>query len=302
MAVRNKRWCFTLNNYSDVEETHVSTLLGNQSSVAYGVVGKEVGASGTPHLQGFVVFTHGISFATARRRISVRAHLEVAQASAEAAANYCKKDGDFQEFGTLPQQGRRSDLEAVIEWADEFTRDNKRPPTSPEIAQHYPIQFIKQRRLGLCIRNRAPPPVLVEGEPREWQQNLHDKLLVPCEPSCREVVFVIDREGGKGKSWFIRWFFTKYAARTQILSDGKASDLKHAIELTKDVFLFNIPRGNMEYISYSLLEGLKDRMLFSGKYESMTKILHVTPHVIIFGNEYPDYEKLTPDRYTTIEL
>ncbi len=276
-------------------------MLGNQQSVVYGVVGKEVGESGTPHLQGFVIFKHAVTFATAKRRICQRAHIETARAGAEAASNYCKKDGDFQEFRTLPQQGRRSDLEAVIEWADAFIAEKKRAPTNREIARQYPTQLIKQRRLQYVIELRAPEPELQPGgELREWQSDLHQRLLE--EPDDRTVTFVIDPDGGKGKSWFIRWFLTQYPTRTQVLSDGKSADLKHAVDITKDVFLFNIVRNGMEFLPYTLLEGLKDRMFFSGKYESVTKILPKDVHVVVFGNEQPDYEKMTEDRYITIEL
>lgn len=47
------RWCFTINNYSDAEFEEVKTWLVEHST--YAIVGKEVGESNTPHLQGFMI-------------------------------------------------------------------------------------------------------------------------------------------------------------------------------------------------------------------------------------------------------
>lgn len=82
-----------------------------------------------------------------------------------------------------------------------------------------------------------------------------------------------------------------------MLSIGKNADLAHAIDESKRVFVFDIPRGSMEYLQYGILEQLKNRMVFSAKYNSTTKILHQKPHVIVFCNEDPDMDKMTNDRY-----
>jgi len=53
-----------------------------------------------------------------------------------------------------------------------------------------------------------------------------------------------------------------------------------------DGIMFNVPAGGT--FNYSILEPLKDGMLFNSKYESGELIFN-SPHVIIFSNEKPDF-------------
>lgn len=111
-AQQAKHWCFTLNNYTSDEKDALAALVPEHAS--YLVYGEEVGENGTPHLQGFVSFSVRRVATTVKRFIGRRAHIEVARGSPAQAANYCKKDGAFSEFGTLPQgRGARSDLQQV---------------------------------------------------------------------------------------------------------------------------------------------------------------------------------------------
>ena len=85
-----------MNNYSEVE---FELLLKVQSK--YLVVGKEVGESGTPHLQGYVEFENARTLGGVKKLIGDRAHLEIRRGSAKQASEYCKKDGDFIEIGEI---------------------------------------------------------------------------------------------------------------------------------------------------------------------------------------------------------
>nr|AUF34970.1 putative replication-associated protein [uncultured virus] len=95
---------------------------------------------------------------------------------------------------------------------------------------------------------------------------------------------------------------TQFPDKVQILSGGKRDDIAHAIDPSKQIFLFNVPRGGMEYLQYTILEQIKDRMVFSPKYNSQTKILRNRAHVVVFSNEMPDIEKMTHDRYDYFEF
>lgn len=291
---QSRRWVFTLNNYTPAEEQRVKDVFAS-ASVRYGVFGRETGAGGTPHLQGFCVFTGNQRF-NAVRRLFPRAHVESARGTTQQARSYCIKDGDYFECGDPPTNaGSRSDLEALFEWGDQFTAEHGRGPTSPEVAREQPQAYLRYPRIVRLFENRAPPPVLREGELRDWQSFLEQELDEGA--SDREVVFYVDPDGGKGKTWFQQWYLSKHPDKVQVLSIGKRDDLAHAIDVSKSVFFFNVPRGGMEYFQYVIAESLKDRMIFSPKYSSKMKFLRTTPHVIVFCNEEPDYSKMTEDRY-----
>lgn len=293
--VSSRRWCFTLNNPTLEESTLVADFL-NGSHVRYGVIGRERGESGTPHLQGFFILGGPWRVNRVRGQLP-RAHLEPARGTSIQASDYCKKDGDFDEFGEIPaRQGARNDLEELYAWGDEFTQSHGRAPTSPEIARAHPTAYLRYTRVARLFEARAATVPTEEGDPREWQDELAQELEEPCNDD-RKITFYVDPVGNSGKSWFCRWFLTKFPNMVQLLGPGKRADLAHAIDASKTVFLFNIPRQEMEYLQYSILEALKDRFLLSTKYSSKVKVWATVPHVVVFCNEEPDMTRLSEDRY-----
>jgi len=97
MSNRNRDWCFTINNYTEEDIASLSELV-----CKYIVYGKEVGESGTPHLQGYVSFKDQKTLSACKKLVSYRAHAEARLGTQEQAAQYCKKAGDFLERGVLP--------------------------------------------------------------------------------------------------------------------------------------------------------------------------------------------------------
>lgn len=104
-----RAYCFTLNNYTDLEYTATTEM-----ECRYLCVGKEIGDSGTPHLQGYIYFDNPRSFSAIKKKMK-RAHIEPANGTPLQGSQYCKKDGNFFEKGDLPVQGTRSDLDNVRE-------------------------------------------------------------------------------------------------------------------------------------------------------------------------------------------
>lgn len=133
---RARNWLFTLNNWSEEEYTHIRSW----TCYKYIVVGKEVGESGTPHLQGYVEFARAYRLGGVKQLLE-RAHWEVraTRSTPQKAAEYCKKEGDFWEDGTLSQfrQGKRTDLLNAIELLEAGGNMRELALTHPAVAIKY---------------------------------------------------------------------------------------------------------------------------------------------------------------------
>ena len=98
---RSRNYVFTVNNYTDEDEHQCWALPWEAKDCKYICVGKEVGESGTPHLQGFICFNQPKTL-KALKDFFPSAHFESKRGTFVQASDYCKKDGDFFEWGTLP--------------------------------------------------------------------------------------------------------------------------------------------------------------------------------------------------------
>lgn len=116
---RTRNYVFTVNNYDGEDEDQVYSL-AHDESVKYIVVGKEVGESGTPHLQGFICFNQPKSLNQVKRLFPT-AHFEEKRGTFQQAADYCKKEGNYFEAGTLPMDGVEKGL-AGAEAMEELMR------------------------------------------------------------------------------------------------------------------------------------------------------------------------------------
>lgn len=286
-----KRWCFTINNYTPVE---LQTIVDSADNFDYLCFGRERGSNNTPHLQGYAVLKVKLRLANVKVLPGFgRAHLEVSRGTPKQASDYCKKDGDFEEFGSLPTgQGKRSEFDDLKEWLKR--RDTR--PTDRDMAEEFPSLWGRYRSSCISFRDLfTPHSRLVGGALRGWQAILNEK--VAADPNDRDVMFYVDENGNSGKSWLTRYWFSEMPDDIQMLSVGKRDDLAHAIDPTRRLYVFDVPRGGMEYLQYTILEQLKNRVVFSPKYDSRTKILSRVPHVIVFCNEEPDRNKMSRDRY-----
>lgn len=290
---RCKHWCFTLNNYSDNDVQRLST---DNREIDYIVFGKEIATTGTRHLQGTVCFKQRKRLEQARRIIG-NAHLEPTRMLKEAIA-YCKKDGDYVEKGNVPNTGSKGDKRNDME---DFKRSVKEGVTDMKTLRelHSSVCALYPRFVKDYVRDNQEK-ITVEAHPlRIWQQELNQILI--NAPDKREVIFIVDTVGDKGKSWFAHYYCDLHD-NAQIIIPGKKADMTFVVEESKRVVFLDCPRSKQgEFIQYDFLEELKNGFIFSPKYESMNKRMK-TPHVVVLMNEEPDMTKLSRDRYRIIRL
>jgi hypothetical protein len=297
--VRGKRWCFTLNNYTSGETQLLSDLFVSEH-VSYAIFGREISQTGTPHLQGYVHFSDRKEFNQAKSLLGSRCHLEVSRGTPKEASDYCKKDGDFTEFGSLnadSQQGKRNDWERLrdfLQSGSEYPSDSLLYTEFPSLMGRY-SSGVRGMVKALYRGNSN-----IIGNPNGWQRDLEQ--LLSGQPDDRRIQFVVDEKGNNGKSWFIKYMLEKRPGEVQKLCIGKRDDLAHAIDEACKYFFIDVPRGESEYLQYSVLEMMKDGYVFSPKYESRTKKLSSNVFVVVMMNEYPNMRKLTGDRYHIIDL
>lgn len=110
---RFRNFCFTINNYTNDDIQLMKTL-----PYQYLIYGYEKGESGTPHIQGYCELNKVVRF-NALKNIIPKAHIEHRKGTSEQAANYCKKDKNFFEFGEPKKQGNRIDLDNIRDVAME---------------------------------------------------------------------------------------------------------------------------------------------------------------------------------------
>lgn len=86
-----KRWCFTLNNYTEDEISSIVPILNEHCKKA--IFSKEIGESGTPHLQGFLEFITKARPAS-KFEFTNRIHWELAKGNDEAQLKYITKENE----------------------------------------------------------------------------------------------------------------------------------------------------------------------------------------------------------------
>lgn len=116
---RSRNYVFTVNNYTDEDEHQCWALPYEAKDCKYICVGKEIGESGTHHLQGYIYFNQPKSL-NQLKDFFPTAHFEVRRGTHQQASDYCKKDGDYFEWGTLPVDdcGAAGKESEQARWAD----------------------------------------------------------------------------------------------------------------------------------------------------------------------------------------
>ena len=287
----SRRWCFTLNNYTEVELE--SLRLSLQTKARYAIIGKERGKEGTLHLQGYVSLHSNARLKGIKKILGDRAHAEVAKGNETENYQYCSKDGDFEEIGTRACPGKRTDLDDFCDYVTAGHYD------IPDLRENFREVFAKYPRFCTdYVRDKIPAPEVPSHPLRDWQQDLYANLSLA--PDDRKVIFIVDRVGNKGKSWFAKYYCSLHS-NAFLMKPGKHADMAYVLPHILRVLFLDCTRKQVEHLPYSLIESLKDGYVMSAKYESCMK-KYPPMHVVVLLNEDPDLNALSQDRYIIVNL
>lgn len=106
---RSRAFAFVCNNYTGDNEARLARL-----ECVYCIYGyEEAPTTGTPHLQGYFYFKNARSW-EAIRLLFPGFDISIARKCAKANQTYCKKDGNFVEYGTCPSGSAPESYEGCV--------------------------------------------------------------------------------------------------------------------------------------------------------------------------------------------
>lgn len=171
---------------------------------------------------------------------------------------------------------------------------------SIEASKAYCSDAEKRKPGGQLWQNCLPEPIIDYLDGKElypWQLKVTNILKEERDP--RTIHWIWEPIGRTGKSSFARHLIIKQEPCTVTFVTGSAKDVKYAISQMKEVpkaVLVDYVRSQENFISYQMLEEVKNGLFFSPKYEAAMKVFN-PPHLIIFANFPPEFTKLSLDRW-----
>lgn len=252
---------FTYNNYTKVEKSEILTWLKSRKNMSY-IFQEETGEeTGTPHLQGAFKSKSPIRFDTLKKLFPRVRWSNTI--SWKASIIYCSK--------TETRTGE-------IYKSDDIILEEEREPIRDPLAGKELYKY--QEEILNLIKERADERVV------NWYWS----------------------KGGKvGKSALVKHIYMHNIKKT-IIANGKGNDVRNLInnhinEEKKElkIVLLDIVRSNEEYVSYEVIEQIKNGLLYSGKYEGGTCLFN-SPHLFVFANFEPNKKRLSKDRWNIVRI
>lgn len=159
---RSRVFVFTSNNYDDELLASLTHLNPPDSGVRYLVFGKELAPNtGTPHLQGYVVFHEAKTHSSVCKLIP-RSFVEVAKGDAEQNFQYCSKGGDFVERGERPVTKKRARELGGQAIKDRW--DDARKAAEEGRFEDIDSELYIKYRSSLIKMVKQKPPTCLEGD------------------------------------------------------------------------------------------------------------------------------------------
>lgn len=285
--MKQRHFIFTHNNYTEEDVEKYKKL-----DTTYIIFGFEVApTTGTKHLQGYFHSKNPRTLSGVRKAFP-GAHIEIPNGPPDSQRKYCSKDGEYYESGTLPMSDIEKGALGKKAWDDAWSLACAN--RLDEIPKSMLIPFYKT--LKQVAADHYSPEIDIQIDLHSWQRDLIN--LISNKPS-RQIFWRWSENGGVGKSTFALYLRQHHSA--YLLNNAKSADIAHALPIEPKLLVFDLSRSMEGHINYDIIEQIKNGNVFSGKYDSRSKVFK-TPHVIIFANFEPNYNAWSKDRYDVIKL
>ncbi len=237
----SKHWCWTLNNPQDQEVNF------DDATMTYLIGGEEIcPKTGTLHIQGYTVFKVRKRL-SAVKKVMPRAHWEIKMGTITEASDYCKKDGKFAEFGTIPQEqketakkmmeARWQDAKAAAKIGDfesipasmlmryyhsfkRYHQDNPVIPDDLEKKDNYWIIAPSQHGKSRYVRKRFGKS-MYDKAPNKWFTGYLDQETLLCDDFGPQQCQYL--------GWYMKRWADEYAFPMGTKGGGKFIRPKHVV-------------------------------------------------------------------------
>lgn len=156
---RSRGWCFTINNYTQQDFTDCWN-----AKCTYLTYGREVGAEGTPHLQGYI-YCKNVVARTAVSKMLPRAAIFKQKGTCDQAINYCHED-DLIPFskGKRPMSQKEKGDTQANRWkrTRQLAREGNEDDIDDELYLRY-YSTIKKIKV-----EHAPKPATLDNTVGHW--------------------------------------------------------------------------------------------------------------------------------------
>lgn len=152
----SQKFVFTTNNYTELWEL--------KDDMKYLTYGKEVGESGTLHLQGFVFYKKPVRITKVIKDF-IGSHVEIAKTLSEAI-EYCHKDGDIIELGERPKTQSQKGNKEKERW--DLALKSAKKGDFESIPADIQVKYIKNLEY-INLKYQGPPASLDWIDtPNQW--------------------------------------------------------------------------------------------------------------------------------------
>ena len=153
----------------------------------------------------------------------------------------------------------------------------------------FEIHGLKRKELLLCTKNTTIDTLL------PWQADVINKLK---EQSTRQILWIYDEEGRKGKTSLAVYIWQQYRnAVYKTTSNGLYSIKKDTAVVVIDFCRSQDPKK----INYGLIESIKDG-IFKPQWKSTSLIMDYKPYIVCFASFKPIMKRLSMDRWVLFEI